>query len=226
MKVEIYSDIACPWCYIGKRRFEKALAAFPGRDEVDVVLRPYQLDPSAPTGASPLMERLHRKFGAQAPAMAQRVADAARGEGIEMRFDRALAANTLTAHRLLWLAEREYGSGVQREVADRLFDAHFSQGGDIADHGQLTELAVGTGMDRARVETFLGSSEGTNEVKAQVRAAQELGIAAVPTFIFDDRYAVQGGQPSAIFLQALERAAADSVETGAERASSFPTESR
>ena len=215
MKVEIYSDVACPWCYIGKRRFEKALAAFPRRAEVEVIFKPYQLDPSAPATASPLMDRLQHKFGAQAPAMMQRVTDTAHAEGIEMRFDRALAANTLAAHRLLWLAEREYGSAVQHDVADRLFDAHFSQGGDIADRDQLTEIAVAAGMDRARAETFLGSTEGTNEVKAEIRAAQEMGITAVPTFIFDDRYAVQGGQPSAIFLQALERVA-DSVETGVE----------
>jgi predicted DsbA family dithiol-disulfide isomerase len=217
MKVEIYSDIACPWCYIGKRRFERALAAFPRRAEVEVVFKPYQLDPSAPTIAAPLMDRLRRKFGAQAPAMMQRVTDTAHAEGIEMQFDRALAANTLTAHRLLWLAEREYASAVQHDLADRLFDAHFSQGGDIADRAQLTELAVAAGMERSRVAEFLATVEGTDEVKSEIRSAQEMGISAVPTFIFDQRYAVQGGQPSPIFLQALERTAADSVETSAEQ---------
>jgi predicted DsbA family dithiol-disulfide isomerase len=217
MKVEIYSDVACPWCYIGKRRFEKALAAFPQRSDVEVIYKPYQLDPAAPAKSAPVLERLQRKFGALAGSMMQRVTDTARDEGIEMNFDRALAANTLTAHRLLWLAEREYGSSVQQDLAEALFDAHFSQGGDIADHDPLTELAVSAGMDRARVADFLRSSEGTDEVKAEIRGAQEMGITAVPTFIFDDRYAVQGGQPSPIFLQALERAAADSVETGADR---------
>jgi predicted DsbA family dithiol-disulfide isomerase len=216
MRVEIWSDVACPWCYIGKRRFEKALAAFPGRDDVEVVFKPYQLDPNAPAAARPVMERLQRKFGAQAPAMMQRVTDAGRSEGIEMRFDRALAANTLDAHRLLWLAEREYGPAVQRDLADRLFDAHFSQGGDIGDRAQLTELAAAAGMDRARVSGFLSSTEGTDEVKAEMGAAHEMGITAVPTFIFDDRYAVQGGQPSAIFLQALERVAANTVEAASD----------
>ena len=215
MRVEIYSDVACPWCYIGKRRFDKALAAFPRRSEVEVIYKPYQLDPAAPARAAPVLERLQRKFGAQAGSMMQRVTDAARGEGIEMNFDRARAANTLAAHRLLWLAAREYGSAVQQDLAERLFDAHFSQGGDISDRDQLTELAVSAGMDRGRVADFLRSAEGTDEVKAEIRGAQEMGITAVPTFIFDDRYAVQGGQPSPIFLQALERAAAESVETGA-----------
>jgi predicted DsbA family dithiol-disulfide isomerase len=216
MRVEIWSDVACPWCYIGKRRFEKALAAFPGRDDVEVVFKPYQLDPNAPAAARPVMERLQRKFGAQAPAMMQRVTDAGRSEGIEMRFDRALAATTLDAHRLLWLAEREYGPALQRDLADRLFDAHFSQGGDIGDRAQLTELAAAAGMDRARVSGFLSSTEGTDEVKAEMGAAHEMGITAVPTFIFDDRYAVQGGQPSAIFLQALERVAAHTVEAASD----------
>jgi predicted DsbA family dithiol-disulfide isomerase len=216
MKVEIYSDVACPWCYIGKRRFEKALAAFPRRAEVEVTWKPYQLDPLAPTKATPVLERLERKFGAQASAMMQRVTDSAHSEGIDMRFDRALASNTLAAHRLLWLAERENGSAVQLDVAERLFDAHFSQGGDVGDPDQLTELAVSGGMDRARVAGFLQSTEGTHEVKAEIRRAQEMGITAVPTFIIDDRYAVQGGQPSPIFLQALERAAGDSVGAGVE----------
>src|SRR5688572_13965192 len=110
MKVEIWSDVACPWCYIGKRRFEAALASFAGAADVDVVYRPYQLDPGAPAKAYPLMERLAKKFGPQASAMAQRVTDAARSDGIDMRFSNALAANTLAAHRLLRLAEREYGA--------------------------------------------------------------------------------------------------------------------
>jgi predicted DsbA family dithiol-disulfide isomerase len=214
VQVVIYSDIACPWCYIGKRRFEKALAAFPRRDEVEVIFKPYQLDPDAPASATPLRERLQRKFGAQAGAMTQRVTETARGEGIEMNFDRALAANTLTAHRLLWLAGREYGPAVQQALADRLFDAHFSQGGDIGDHDQLTALAESAGMHRKRVADFLASDEGTDEVKAEIREAQQMGITAVPTFIFDDRYAVQGGQPSHIFLQALERAADAEVGAG------------
>ena len=216
MRVEIWSDIACPWCYIGKRRFEKALEAFPGRDDVEVIFKPFQLHPDAPTVATPVMQRLQRKFGAQAPAMMQRVTEAGHSEGIEMRFDRALAANTFTAHRLLWLAERDYGANVQHDLADRLFDAHFSQGGDIGDRAELVELAAGVGMDRAQVDEFLASTEGTDEVTAEMRTAHEVGITAVPSFIFDDRYLVQGGQPSAIFLRALEQVAANAVDAAPE----------
>ena len=213
MRIEIYSDVACPWCYIGKRRFEKALAAFPGRDDVEVVFRPYQLDSAAPATATPLIDRLRRKFGANAAAMTQRVTATARDEGIEMNFDRALAANTFAAHRLLWLAEQEYGAEVQRTAADRLFAAHFTDGIDIGDHDRLTGIAVAAGMDRTRVSAFLASDEAKDQVRAAIHAAQELGITAVPTFIFDGRYAVQGGQPAAIFLQVLEQVASETIET-------------
>ena len=213
MKIEIYSDIACPWCYIGKRRFENALVAFPGRDDVDVVFKPYQLDPAAVSNGAPLIERLQRKFGASAGAMAQRVTETARSEGLEMNFDRAIAANTLDAHRLLWLAEREYGPAIQHGLADRLFAAHFTDGIDIADRDALAAIAVSAGLDRTRVSAILAGDEATDEVRTAIRGAQELGITAVPTFIFDGRYAVQGGQPAPIFLQALEQVAAETIGT-------------
>src|SRR5688500_7974141 len=117
MKVEIYSDVACPWCYIGKRRFDQALAAFPGAADVEVIYKPYQLDPAAASQAFPLLARLERKFGPRAPMMMQRVTEAGRGEGIDMRFADALAANTLAAHRLLRLAALEHGAAAQHTLA-------------------------------------------------------------------------------------------------------------
>ena len=215
MKVEIYSDVACPWCYIGKKRFDQALAAFPGAADVEVVYKPYQLDPSAPATAYPLMQHLEKKFGPRAAGMMQRVVEAGRGEGIDMRFGDALAANTLTAHRLMRLAVLEYGPEVRHALAARLFDAHFTRGGDIGDHGQLGELAVGAGMDQARVSAYLASGEGLEETRAEIREAQELGISAVPTFVFDGRYAVQGGQPAPVLLQALETVARETATTSA-----------
>ena len=213
MKVEIYSDVACPWCYIGKRRFEKALASFDGADDVEVVYKPYQLDPGAPATAYPLIERLEKKFGANASAMVQRVTEAGRSEGIDMRFSEALAANTLAAHRLLRLAEREYGANVQHDLAERLFEAHFTLGLDIGDSRQLTELAVAAGLDRGRVEHYLQSNEGLEETRAEIREAQAMGITAVPTFIFDRRYAIAGGQPAPVMLQALETVARERAAT-------------
>lgn len=204
MKVEIYSDIACPWCYIGERRFGRALAAFPQAGEVEVVFRPYQLDPGLPHAPSPLVDRLKDKFGARAEAAVRQVEAAGAQEGLTFRFDRAQAVNTLTAHRLLRLAEREYGAAAQRALAEKLFEAHFSLGADVADADTLADLAVAAGLERARVEAYLASGEGLREVQDEIAHAQRLGVRAVPTFVFDGKYAVQGAQPTSAFLQVLE----------------------
>lgn len=219
MKVEIYSDVACPWCYVGKARFERALGAFPGGDEVEVVYRPYQLDPDAPAEAVPMLEYLERRFGAGARAMADRVSQSARAEGLVMDYDRGLAVNTLGAHRLMRLAEREHGPEAQRAVAAGLFEAHFSEGRDVGDPGVLAEIAAAAGMDAARVRGHLASDEGTREVREEIRHAQRLGITAVPTFVFEGKYAVQGAQATSAFLQALETVARETAESGGGAAS-------
>jgi predicted DsbA family dithiol-disulfide isomerase len=211
MKVEIYSDVACPWCYIGKRRFERALAEFPGAAEVEVVYRPYQLDPGASSTARPLMQALGEKFGPGAAAMAGNVAATARGEGITMDFERALAANTLAAHRLLRLAEQEYGARVQHAVAEALFEAHFARGADIGDPEVLAGLAESAGMDPERARAYLASDEGLAEVREDIRSAREIGVTAVPTFVFEGKYGVQGAQPVAAFLQTLEAVAREAA---------------
>ncbi|HEY7770785.1 DsbA family oxidoreductase [Longimicrobium sp.] len=215
MKVEIYSDVACPWCYIGKRRFERALAAFPGADQVEVVYRPYQLNPDAPAAAFPLQQYLAQRFGAQGAQMARQVTQTARAEGIAMNFDSALAANTLDAHRLLRLAEREFGAGVQQALKEKLLEAHFGQGADVGDAGVLETLAADAGMDGARVRGYLAGDEGRREVKDEIAQAQRLGITAVPTFVIDGRYAVQGAQPASAFLQVLEQVAGEAKESDA-----------
>lgn len=214
MKIEIYSDIACPWCYIGEHRLARALAAYPRGDEVEVVFRSYQLDPDAPETAVPLREYLEQRYGASAAEMLERVSEAARGEGIELDWDRALSVNTLTAHRLLRLAELEYGASTQRALAERLFEAHFTRGGDVADTELLAELAAAVGMDAARVREYLDSGEGLEETRYEIYQAQRLGIRSVPTFILEDRYAVQGAQPASVFLQALEQVTAKLAEEG------------
>ena len=211
MKVEIYSDVACPWCYIGKERFQRALESFPGAEQVEVVYRPYQLDPAAPAPAVPMREYLERRFGARAGAMTERVVESAREEGIMMDYDRGLAANTLDAHRLLRLAEREHGAEVQRALKDELLRAHFSAGADVADAETLSRLAGAAGMDPERAREYLVSGEGRNEVTAEIEDARRLGITAVPTFVFDGKYAVQGAQPASAFLQALETVARESA---------------
>ncbi|MFD9124648.1 DsbA family oxidoreductase [Kitasatospora sp. NPDC059571] len=211
MKVEIYSDIACPWCYIGKRRFEQALDRFPGKDGVEVVYRPYQLVPDAPEQATPHRAWLAERYGPQSVAMDARVTELGRAEGITYDFDAALHANTFLAHRLLHLAENEYGAAVQGELKERLLKAHFTDGADVADRAQLAEVAVAAGLDAERVTAYLAGDEGADEVRAQLAEARALGISAVPTFVFEGRWAVQGGQEADTFLRVLQQVAEETA---------------
>jgi len=215
MKVEVYSDIACPWCYIGKHRFERALSAFPGAADVEVVYRPYQLDPGAPSVASSHRAYLDSRYGPGSAQMDARVAKLGLDEGIQFDFDNALHVNTLTGHRLLRLADAEYGPAVQVALKEKLFAARFAEGGDVGDRAQLTELAVAVGMDRERVAGYLDSREGTEEVLAQIALAQELGVSSVPTFVFEGQWAVSGAQESSTFLRVLEQVAAETKESSA-----------
>lgn len=202
MKVEIYSDISCPWCYIGEKRFSTALASFDS-EPVDVSFRPYQLDPAAPDIPRPLLASLRDKFGSHVQQMLDRVTAVARDEGIEMRWDEAVAVNTISAHRLLRLALLEHGPELQRALAERLFDAHFTRGGNVGDHELLATLAEAAGMNADRVRRYLASDEGLAETRAEIDRARTLGIRAVPTFVFDDQYLVEGGQPAAVFTDVL-----------------------
>lgn len=204
MKVEIYSDVACPWCFIGERRLARALTAFPGGDAVEVVFRPYQLDPGAPAVAAPLLPHLDRRFGGDAAGKLAHVTAAGAEDGIAFDWDRALAVNTLTAHRVLALAAREHGPAVQRALLDRIFDAYFSRGADVSDHALLARLAAESGMDEARVRAYLDAGEGAADLARELAEARALGVRAVPTFVFDDAYVVQGAQPASVFLQVLE----------------------
>ncbi len=211
MKVEIYSDIACPWCYIGKRRFDQALDRFAGRDDVEVVYRPYQLVPDAPAAATPHRAWLAERYGPQSVAMDERVTQLGRAEGITYDFDAALHANTFLGHRLLHLAEAEYGAAVQGALKEALLKAHFTDGVDVGDRAALTEVAVAAGLDRQRVTEYLAGDEGADEVRRQLDEARELGISAVPTFVFEGRWAVQGGQEAETFLKVLEQVASDTA---------------
>ncbi|MFE6871688.1 DsbA family oxidoreductase [Kitasatospora sp. NPDC057692] len=209
MKVEIYSDIACPWCYIGKRRFEQALDGFAGKENVEVVYRPYQLVPDAPATASPHRAWLAERYGPQSVAMDARVAELGLTEGITYDFDAALHANTFLGHRLLHLAETEFGAAVQGRLKEALLKAHFTDGVDVGDRTALTEVAVGAGLERDRVTAYLAGDEGAAEVRAQLDEARELGITAVPTFVFEGKWAVQGGQEAETFSRVLEQVATE-----------------
>jgi predicted DsbA family dithiol-disulfide isomerase len=212
MKVEIYSDIACPWCYVGKRRFERALAAFPQADQVEVVYRPFQLAPDKSETPEPHRAYLNERYGPQSAAMDARVEELGRAEGLAFDFDRAIENNTLLAHRLLWHALSAYGAKVQAALKDRLLVAHFAEGADVGDRDTLAGLAAEAGLDRDRAAAFLSSGEGREEVLAEIDDARSIGVNAVPTFVFEGKWALQGGQESSTFLRALEQVA---QETGA-----------
>jgi predicted DsbA family dithiol-disulfide isomerase len=205
MKVEIYADVACPWCYIGKHRFDRALAAFPGAAGVEVVYRPYQLDPEAPAQASSHRAYLDQRYGPESSSMDARVAQLGLAEGIDFDFDRALHVNTLAAHRLLAYALAEGGPAAQAAVSEALYEARFATGGDVGDHAQLAAIAERAGLDRAAALAYLDSGAGADEVLDRIAQARQLGVKSVPTFVFDGRFAVEGAQETSTFLQVLDQ---------------------
>ncbi|MFC0597265.1 DsbA family oxidoreductase [Streptomyces palmae] len=215
MKVEIYSDIACPWCHLGKSRFEQALAAYPQADQVEVVYRPFQLDPGAPEEPRAHREVLAAKFGPRAEAMDARITELGAAEGLVFDFDTVVENNSLLAHRLLRFALEEYGPDAQARLKGRLLAAHFGEGLDIGDREELTDVAVAVGLDRDPVIAFLDGDELHDEVLDEIEVARQRGITAVPTFVFEGQWAVQGGQEPATFLnilnQVAEQTAADTA---------------
>jgi len=211
LNVEIWSDVVCPWCYIGKRRFESALARFPHRDAVEVVWRSFELDPTAPArregdGA----ERLAAKYGMsrqQAVASQDRLTRTAAQEGLTFRFDVAQSGNTLNAHRLLHLANER---GLQAEVKERLMRAYFSEAEPIGEVETLVRLVAEVGISAADARAALSGNAYIEEVRAEEHEATELGINGVPFFVIDRRYGVSGAQSPDVLLQALEQAWAES----------------
>ncbi|MFH8367415.1 DsbA family oxidoreductase [Streptomyces sp. NPDC018031] len=212
MKVEIYSDIACPWCHLGKSRFERALAAFPQADRVEVVYRPFQLDPAAPEEPRPHREVLAEKFGPRSVAMDAHITELGAAEDLTFDFDTVVENNSLLAHRLLRFALEEYGPAAQARLKGRLLEAHFGEGLDIGDREHLTDAAVTVGLDRDPVAAFLDGDALHDEVLDEIEEARQRGITAVPTFVFEGQWAVQGGQEPATFLSVLHQIA---EETGA-----------
>ena len=213
MLIEVWSDVVCPWCYIGKRRLEKALAAFEHGDQVEVRWRSYQLDPGAPTEPTePTVTMLARKYG-QSPTGAQQMQDrveaVAAEEGLLFRLADTLHLNTVAAHRLIHLALREGGTRLQGQVKEALLDAYFVQARDVADHGVLREVVVGAGLDAAAVDELLAGDELTDEVWADAEQARAYGATGVPFFVVDQKYGVSGAQPVEVFSEVLERAWAD-----------------
>ncbi|GAA3909830.1 DsbA family oxidoreductase [Streptomyces gulbargensis] len=208
MRVEIWSDIACPWCYIGKARFEKGLVAFAHRDEVEVVHRSFELDPNRAKGdTAPVLEMLATKYGRtleEARAMEEHVASNARSEGLGYRTEGRDHGNTFDIHRLLHLARDR---GRQNELLDLAYRANFAEERSVFDPETLVALGVEAGLEEAEVRSVLADESAyADAVRADEREAAELGANGVPFFVLDRRYGVSGGQPAEVFTQALEQA--------------------
>jgi predicted DsbA family dithiol-disulfide isomerase len=216
--IDVYSDVVCPWCYIGKRRFEAGVDLV--RDELaaaaielDVVYRPFQLDPTAPPGvATPVAEGYARKFGGpeRAAQIIDHVTSVAAECGLAFRMDRAVRANTLLAHRLIWWAGQLADRSAVTQVAmkERLLAAYFVDGLDVGDVETLADCAADVGIERAAALAFLESDAGLDEVRAELDEARDEGITAVPTYVLNRTWAVPGAQDPETFAQVIRKMAA------------------
>jgi predicted DsbA family dithiol-disulfide isomerase len=207
MQVEIWSDVVCPWCYLGKRRFEQALAGFEHRDGVQVMYRSFELDPTAPAGVTtPTVELLAQKYGMspeQASQAQRQMEERAAGDGLTFRMDGLRSGNTRDAHRLIQLAKDR---GRQDAMVERLHKAYFSEQDSVFDHEALTRLAVDAGLDREEVAGVLAGDSYDDHVDTDEAMAQALGATGVPLFVIDRKYGISGAQPAETITQVLQRA--------------------
>ena len=210
VQIEVWSDVVCPWCYIGKRRLETALERFPHRDQVDVVWRSFQLDPTIPEGEThPSLPALAAKYGRtveEIRAMQARIEQLAAEEGLTYRLADGVSGNTVLAHELLHLAAER---GVQGKLKERLLHAHFQESRPVFSVDDLAPLAVEVGLDEAEVREALADPRFLPAVERDVATAQAFGASGVPFFVVDRTYGAAGAQPADVLLQILEQAWAD-----------------
>lgn len=207
MQVEVFSDVVCPWCYIGKRHMEQALERFPHADQVSVTYRSYQLSPDTPKDADgTLTEMLSEKYRVtleQAQAMNDRVSGVAAEAGLDYHLDQAHPANTFDAHRLLHFAAAH---GKQAEMKERLLASYFTEGKRIGDTDVLVGEAEAVGLDGTAARAVLDGTDYTDDVNADLSLAQAFGVTGVPFFVIDRKYGLSGAQPAEVIRQALENA--------------------
>jgi predicted DsbA family dithiol-disulfide isomerase len=207
LRIDVWSDIACPWCFVGKRRLEQALERFPHAEYTQVVWRAFELDPAAPSELDPAIshvERIAKKYGMtveQARRNSDRLVQVARGEGLAFDFERLRSGNMFDAHRLVHLARQR---GLQDAVKERFLRAYLEQGALMSDPG--TRLAVEAGLAEVEVVDVLASEQFSEAVREDEDEARQLGINGVPCFVFDGRFAVSGAQSPEVLLSALHQA--------------------
>lgn len=209
MKIEIWSDVMCPFCYIGKRRLEEALAQFPEKEKVEIEWKSFQLDPTTVTDPGKnVYEYLAERKGISVPESKQmhaQVISMAESAGLHYNFDTAVIANSFDAHRLMQFAKtKNLGDAAE----ERIFRAYFTEGVNVADHAELKRLAGEIGLDEQEAENVLASNAFSAEVQSDVSEAQQIGVRGVPFFVFDRKYAVSGAQPAGVFLETLTKAIA------------------
>jgi predicted DsbA family dithiol-disulfide isomerase len=211
MRIEIFSDVICPWCFIGKRRFETAISRLRDRGvdvQVDYTFRPFQLDPTAPNDSpTPAKDAYAKKFGGpeRATEILDHVTSVAAQDNITFNMDIAVRANTFLAHRLLSYALQKHGAAVQILLKERIMDAYFTYGKNIGDIDVLADCAESAGINRAEAHTFLNSDELVDEVRSEIAEAAEYGVTAVPTFIINGQWSVPGAQDVEMFERIIER---------------------
>lgn len=217
MQVDVWSDVVCPWCFIGLANLDAALAELPEAEDIEVVLHSFQLDPGAVTQSpEERTTSLARKYGTsvgQIRARSAQIVALGAERGIDFRFDQAVSGNTFDAHRLLHLGRDR---GVQRALKDRLGRAYFTDGDPIGAHQTLRQAAVDVGLDPAEVDEVLGSDRYADAVRADIAAAHELDVTGVPFFVIDGRAGIPGAQPPEVLGKVLRRALADQAPAVAE----------
>jgi predicted DsbA family dithiol-disulfide isomerase len=207
LKIEIYSDVICPWCYLGESRLKKALQALPKATEVEINYLPYELNPATAEAGVDRKKYLEAKYGPRIKEADQRLKSLGQTVGIEYNFDKAeRIPNTLKAHRLIWFADQK---GLQEKAVNGLFKAYFTDGIDIGDDHELASVASEWGMDHAEVLQFLKSGKGIEEVRALEERAYNLEITGVPFFIFNGKAAVSGAQEVETFTDILRQMTGD-----------------
>lgn len=215
LTIEVYSDVVCPWCYVGKRRLERALVQWHGSVKGPIAWRPFQLNPTMPQGGMDRTAYLEAKFGSTDAfkRLEEHVLEAAREERIAFAFERiARTPNTFLAHRLIWYAARQ---DRQDAVVDALFRGYFEEGEDIGSSTTLVRLAQRAGLEGTDVERFFQTEEGTAEVKAEEAAGHRLGIRSVPYFVVNRAYGISGAQPVERFVAGIEKIRTQLVTAGA-----------
>ena len=213
MKVEIWSDIMCPFCYIGKRHFEKALSQFENTEAIEIEWKSFQLDPTIPKKVEQISvyQYLADAKGisfSESKEMHDNVVQSAKNVGLIYNYDKAIVANSFDAHRMIQFAKSQ---GLGNQLEEALFQAYFTDGKNIGDLNDLLNIGVSIGINKSDLQIVLESGEFTEEVQKDISEAQQIGVRGVPFFVFDRKYAISGAQPTSVFIETIERVLEESI---------------